>query len=141
METYEGVRDTGPLEEGGSVVEDEVDTSELLHSLDPVRWKGGEGERRSAKARSASKSSFVREQKLENAHDTGPSPQSVSSLSSSEAVGVAGLPESHLSLESLEDRTKEGVSDEVSSSEWERDEEKRRFAHHRDIQALLIHCD
>jgi len=45
----EGVRDTGPLEEGSSVVEDEVDTGKLLHSLDPVGWRR-EGRGRSARA-------------------------------------------------------------------------------------------
>jgi len=62
----EGVGDTRSLEEGGTVVEDEVDTGKLLPSLK---------------------------------EDSSPSSETVSSLSTSEAVNVRGLAKSELSLE------------------------------------------
>ena len=57
-------------------------------------------------------------------HDTGPSPESVPGLSSSEAVSVAGLSKSHLSLEgllSLKCRSEEGRGE---SAPWGRDQRR-----------------
>jgi len=78
---------------GGSVVEDEVDPGELLHSLDAVKMGRRKQERRSAEAH--------RRVEEGNSQNSGPSPESVPGLSSTEAVEVAGLSKGHLSLESL----------------------------------------